>query len=359
VVNTAVICLLLAITQTSSCLLTSTTCSAEGLQITWRLQYGLGLVIVVGMVYVRQEHLRESKLWLERQKEIACMPVRDHQLELHERVRVLLSAEYSSRLLASAGCWYLWNLAFYGTKLFQSTIITVTLGGSPTLIEVMQLTLLNSFIGLLGYYAAALTVDSPWLGRTRMQGMGFFMTAVLFLLCGFLFETLTEPQNIGVFQFLYLLSSFFAQFGANATTWLIPCEIFPTDTRSESHGFAASSGKFGALTASLVFAFAGPNSTPVSAQVIFWVGGFACIGGLVLTVLFIPNTTGVTLHDVDRKWEARLLGRPYVGPASYGSNLSYFEAWLGLAVDPQSDAAQKARAALDGGGERQESLSQM
>lgn len=41
------------------------------------------------------------------------------------------------------------------------------------LLEVLQWTLLNNSVALLGYYAAALTIDRPWMGRTRMQIMGF------------------------------------------------------------------------------------------------------------------------------------------------------------------------------------------
>jgi hypothetical protein len=56
-----------------------------------------------------------------------------------------------------------------GNKLFQGRFIT-TIYGQRTLLETLEWTLLNSFIALLGYYAAALTIDKPWMGRWRMQG---------------------------------------------------------------------------------------------------------------------------------------------------------------------------------------------
>ena len=40
-----------------------------------------------------------------------------------------------------------------------------------------------------------------------------------------------------------LLRSFFGQWGPNATTWLLPSELFPTETRAMSHGLAAATGK--------------------------------------------------------------------------------------------------------------------
>lgn len=37
----------------------------------------------------------------------------------------------------------------------------------------LEWTLLNSTVALVGYYFAAFTIDRPWMGRTRMQSMGF------------------------------------------------------------------------------------------------------------------------------------------------------------------------------------------
>ena len=54
-------------------------------------------------------------------------------------------------------------------------------------------------------------------------------------------------------QFLYYFSSFWGQFGPNATTWLLPAEVVPTEMRAMCHGFAAAVGKAGALVAGVVF----------------------------------------------------------------------------------------------------------
>ena len=56
-------------------------------------------------------------------------------------------------------------------------------------------------------------------------------------------------------QALYFLSSFFGQFGPNATTWLLPGEVFPTDIRATCHGISAATGKVGALVAGIWFAY--------------------------------------------------------------------------------------------------------
>jgi hypothetical protein len=111
------------------------------------------------------------------------------------------------------------------------------------------------------------------------------------------------------------------------TTFLLPSELFPTDIRTETHGIAASWGKLGALTSTLVFSY-GNNGKKLSPESIFIVNGFASLVGLILTVLLIPNTGNVSLSEVDRLWETQLLGKPYEGVALEPHNLSIVEAMM-------------------------------
>jgi hypothetical protein len=94
--------------------------------------------------------------------------------------------------------------------------------------------------------------------------------------------------------------------------------------RTVTHGMAASCGQLGALTSTLVFTY-GSNGAPLSPQNIFIVNGFAALAGLLVTIIFIPDTIDLSLHEVDRLWECKLLNKPYEGPALEADNLSYFE----------------------------------
>lgn len=88
-----------------------------------------------------------------------------------------------------------------------------------------QWTVLNAAVALMGYYCAAWLVDKSWYGRRFMQTFGFFMMFVLFLICGAAFKVLTaSASGLHGFQFLYFFSSFWNQFGPNATTWLVAGE---------------------------------------------------------------------------------------------------------------------------------------
>ncbi|XP_023637432.1 probable inorganic phosphate transporter 1-6 isoform X2 [Capsella rubella] len=67
----------------------------------------------------------------------------------------------------------------------------------------------------------------------------------------------TLPANRIGFVILYSLTFFFSNFGPNATTFIVPAEIFPTRLRSTCHGISAASGKAGAMVGSFGFAALG------------------------------------------------------------------------------------------------------
>ena len=62
-----------------------------------------------------------------------------------------------------------------------------------------------------------------------------------------------EHKISPLFVFLYGLTFFFANFGPNMSTFVIPAEAFPTRARATCHGISAASGKAGAAIGSAVF----------------------------------------------------------------------------------------------------------
>ncbi|CDY32951.1 BnaA09g16420D [Brassica napus] len=64
----------------------------------------------------------------------------------------------------------------------------------------------------------------------------------------------TLPHNRIGFVVLYSLTFFFCNFGPNATTFIVPAEIFPARLRATCHGISAASGKAGAMVGSFGFA---------------------------------------------------------------------------------------------------------
>jgi hypothetical protein len=53
----------------------------------------------------------------------------------------------------------------------------------------------------VGYYFAAFTIDKKWMGRVRLQNMGFLLVFICFLLCGLAYDWLiSSPDTLHFFQ---------------------------------------------------------------------------------------------------------------------------------------------------------------
>ena len=57
-------------------------------------------------------------------------------------------------------------------------------------------------MALIGYYLAATVVDNRYIGRLRLQLLGFAMVAILFYVSAIWYHPLTSKGGIHVFQFV-------------------------------------------------------------------------------------------------------------------------------------------------------------
>jgi len=307
---------------------TGSTCDSKSYEITWRLQYAIGAFVVCCLAVGRIVFLKESEVWKKAHEERQEVENKDRL----SRSRKLMFVKYWHRLVGTAVGWFVWDIVFYGNKLFQGKIIATIVGSDATIYTTLKYTLLNSGIALIGYYVAAFTIDKKWMGRRRMQTIGFSWIFALFLICGVAYDKLILPENIKYFQALYLLSSFWGQLGPNSTTWLLPSELFPTDVRSQAHGISAASGKLGALFATLLFTY-GDSGDSLDSQVIFIVCAVCGIVGLIVTEVFVPDVSHLDLRHLDDRWNFVLDGRAkeYSGDAVRPHFLSVYERCTGIA----------------------------
>jgi len=96
---------------------------------------------------------------------------------------------------------------------------------------------------------------------------------------------------------------FFFNFGPNATTFIIPAEVFPSRVRGLGHGVSAAVGKLGAILSALLFNYlSGPKVIGLSN--VLWIF-FACnILGAVSTFFLIPETKGKDADVLDfEEWQ--------------------------------------------------------
>lgn len=61
---------------------------------------------------------------------------------------------------------------------------------------------------------------------------------------------------------MYALTFFFVNFGPNATTFVVPAEIFPARLRSTCHGISAAIGRMGAILGAFGFLYLAQSQDP-------------------------------------------------------------------------------------------------
>ena len=171
-----------------------------------------------------------------------------------------------------------------------------------------------------------------------MQMIGFLFDFILFIVPAFNYKYFTSTAGVTAFQTMYFLSSFFNQFGPNAVTFLVAAEVYPTPVRATAHGFSAACGKLGALTAAVMYNY-------ISTQQKFYIVPWFGLGGMLVTLLFLPDTTGLDLKEQERRWRCLRAGREadYHGIAVHPQHLSMWERFRGVGkyYDPDADYAQK------------------
>jgi hypothetical protein len=201
--------------------------------------------------------------------------------------------------------------------------------------------LVNVGVSLAGYYLASFLIDNKLYGRKMMQQVGFLMCFILFVVPAFHYKYYAKDiDHIPAFQAMYFLSSFFNQFGPNCVTFLVAAEVFPTPVRATAHGFSAAVGKAGALLASVVYNYIDTQ------QKFYFVPWFGLVG-MLLTYLFLPDTTGLDLKEQERRWAYLREGRghEYHGIAVHPQHLSMWERWTGVGkyYNPEADKQDQIR----------------
>jgi hypothetical protein len=246
---------------------------------------------------------------------------------------------FGGRLIGTAGAWFCNDIFFYGNKLFQSQFIAVITPGDKSVLTGWLWNLLNVCVSLCGYYLASFLIDNKFVGRKRMQQLGFLMDFILFVVPAFHYHYYAlEKAHIAAFQAMYFLSSFFNQFGPNSTTFLVAAEVYPTPVRASAHGFSAAVGKLGALTAAIMYAY---TDTQQRFYVVPWFG----LAGMLVTALFLPDTTGLDLKEQERRFHYLRHDRiqDYHGIAVHPHHLSLWERFRGAGkyYDPKLDYESK------------------
>lgn len=227
----------------------------------------------------------------------------------------LLSREFlwrhGSDLFACSANWFLLDIVFYSQVLFQSEIYKRYLNekdDEDVYQEAFHLARIQAILAVCstipGYFFTVYFIDR--VGRVKIQMMGFFFMAVSFFALGFPYYshwTKGENHDNKGFMVIYGLAFFFANFGPNTTTFIVPAELFPARFRSTCHGISGAVGKVGAIIGSVGFLWAShkekeegyPKGIGMKASLII-LGG-VCIVGMFVTYFFTKETMGRSLEE--------------------------------------------------------------
>ena len=211
--------------------------------------------------------------------------------------------EFWPKLAGTAGGWFLFDIVFYGNNLFKKIILDAVFTSNTTLQDHLVHSAYIFAIALPGYWVATALMDR--MGRKNIQLMGFGMMFILYLVVS---SAITEDKEastahkkvykakddfpVGLLFFLYALTFFFANFGPNSTTFILPSETFPIEVRASLNGFSAACGKTGAAIGTAIFPTLNDNyGTAVLLQVCATVS----ILGVVITYFFVEDRRGKSM----------------------------------------------------------------
>jgi len=186
------------------------------------------------------------------------------------------------KLCGTAGTWFLFDILFYGNTLFQPVVLEAAFGRGgdgnreedefQLLLQTARDGLILTSIALPGYFVSALVVGryTSFFGLSRnkptstekkcctihqtpryIQSQGFTFMFLLYTIIGSLWTQLASIQAL--LLLVYGGTFFFANYGPNATTFMLPSITYSEKCRSTLNGISAAAGKAGALVGTLVF----------------------------------------------------------------------------------------------------------
>lgn len=304
----------------------------------WRLQIGLALIPCFALLYFRL-NMPESRKFLQSvelssvnsantsvdslaaQKELKRTtgdPVQDRRISVIEAqaveptrsvqmqafIKYFKQPRHALTLFGCAFSWFLVDVAFYGINLNQSVILTdigYSTGKTPYeyLLKNAEGNLIIAVAGYVpGYFITIALIEK--LGRKWIQIQGFLVTALMFgILAG-----ANASLGSGARFALIVIAQLFFNFGPNATTFIVPGEVFPSRVRGLAHGFCAAVGKLGAILSGIGFNWWSQSNKKtypgaIGLSGVLWIFFAFELLGAIVTFFCVPETKGMDADLID------------------------------------------------------------
>ncbi|KAF8666150.1 hypothetical protein HU200_053866 [Digitaria exilis] len=230
----------------------------------------------------------------------------------------LFSRQFAKRhglhLLGTTVCWFMLDIAFYSQNLFQKDIYAAvnwlpkaeTMNALEEMFSISRAQTLVALCGTIpGYWFTVFFIDI--IGRFAIQLGGFLFMTVFMLGLAIPYHHWTTPGHHAGFVVMYAFTFFFANFGPNSTTFVVPAEIFPARLRSTCHGISSAAGKSGAIVGSFGFLYAAQSNDPAKTDAgyppgigvrnsLFMLAGCNVVG--FLFTFLVPESKGKSLEEL-------------------------------------------------------------
>jgi len=184
----------------------------------FRMLFALG-VVPAAVVFL-------SSLWTKDAEEFIPDPNRLGVIEMLRRQ----TPEVRRTLVGTAGSWFVYDLAYYGTAVFTPTILKDIFGQNQSLLATSGQSVIVSLMGVPGCIGAIVLVKR-W-GSKKLNVIGFIGLAVCFGVLALMWDQSKPPVLFG----LFLVLTFLLNFGPNIGTYVLPAICFPMEVRSTCHG---------------------------------------------------------------------------------------------------------------------------
>lgn len=229
-------------------------------------------------------------------KQIAHAKSIDETEPKQGKIRDLFSPGFRSRTALTAIPWFIMDIGLYGIGLFTPVILAGAFhsnaSSSATFLSADLKATAGSMIAdiflVIGFAINILTVERA--GRIRLQVLGFIGMAIGLSVV----SVAGDSGSVGAGLLAgFIIFNLMVNIGPNATTYLLPAEVYPTRLRSTGHGFAAACGKLGATLGVFVLPFAvasfGLGRTMIVIAILSLIGAM-------ITLIFRVETRGLALE---------------------------------------------------------------
>ena len=211
----------------------------------------------------------------------------------------LFSKKFLPRTILASVPWFLMDIATYAVGVFTPVLLSsiafddVNDPIRKDFLSTAGAAGLGTFL-VLGFIANMLLVDR--VGRMRLQIVGFVgMVVGLGILAWSAMTGTNNPNIVGAFSG-FMIFNLLMNMGPNATTFVLPAELFPTKIRASAHGFCSAVGKAGALVGLFLLPIV---QEQCGTSVTMLLMAFVCMLGLAVTSIFAQETRGRSLEDIE------------------------------------------------------------